>query len=104
MTEQIYFEVISKLGKRIRTTIAHWNFIINVKHLEIKGQEENVKETLQYPDIISISEEDKQVYLYYRKSDKYYLCVVAKHLNGEGFIITVYFTKRIKEGERVWRR
>lgn len=104
MREQIHFEVISKLGKRIRTTIAHWNFIIDVKHLEIRGQEERVKKTLQDPDIISISQEDKNVYLYYRKSEKYYLCVVARHQNGEGFIITVYFTDKIKEGEVAWRK
>lgn len=27
------------------------------------------------------------------------MCVVAKHLNGDGFIITAYITDKIKEGK-----
>ncbi len=31
-----------------------------------------------------------------------FVCVVARHLNGEGFIITAYRTNLIKIGETVW--
>jgi hypothetical protein len=34
----------------------------------------------------------------------YYLCIVARHLNGDGFIITAYITDKIKEGEVVWKK
>lgn len=101
---EIYFEVTCRLGKRIRTTKTHWSLISEVKHLEIAGQEGKVKETLIDPEIIRISEENTRVYLYYRRFGKYYLCVVARHLNDEGFIITCYFTKKIKEGEEIWRK
>lgn len=100
----IYFKVKSHFKKDIRTTKSHWDFIVNVKHLEIKGEESAVKEVLKNPDFVSISQEDEDVYLYYRRKQKYYLCVVARHLNGDGFIITVYFTDKIKEGEVVWKR
>ena len=50
------------------------------------------------------SSEDKDVYLYYSPYDKYFICVIARHLNGEGFIITAYITDKIKEGEKVWKR
>jgi len=33
-----------------------------------------------------------------------YLCVVAKILVGNRFIITAYFTDTIKRGEVLWRR
>jgi len=38
--------------------------------------------------------------LYYKKLNGKYCCVVAKHLNGEGFIITTYITNKIKIGEK----
>ena len=44
------------------------------------------------------------VQLYYRRYGNLHLCVVAKHLNGNGFIITTYFTDRIKEGVVVWTK
>jgi len=78
--------------------------IVGTKHLEIEGQEEKVKKTLADPEIIRASEEDDEVRLYYKKFGKYYLCVVARHLNDEGFIITCYFTKKIKEGEEIWKK
>jgi len=30
------------------------------------------------------------------------LCVVCRHLNGDGFIITAYLTDRIKKGVTVY--
>ncbi|MGB5772139.1 MAG: tetratricopeptide repeat protein [Crocosphaera sp.] len=45
---------------------------------------------------------DPNVYLYYKPYLPYFICVVARHLNGEGFIITAYRTNRIKIGENVW--
>ena len=44
------------------------------------------------------------MYLYYKSHGKYSLVVVAKHRNGDGFIITAYYTDQIKEGKRVYRR
>ncbi len=99
-----YFEVRSKLNKLIRTTKSHWDLITLVKHPIIRGKESLVKKCLQYPEEIRLSQEDKSVYLYYRQWENYYLCVVAKNLNGDGYIITIYITDKIKEGEKVWKR
>ena len=65
----------------------------------MKGKENIVKETLQKPQQIRRSRKDSKVFLYYKKMDGKYSCVVAKHLNGDGFIITTYITDRIKAGE-----
>ena len=99
-----YFEVKSKLNKMIRVTRPHWNLITLVKHPIIRGKESLVKKCLQAPDEIRFSQEDKSVYLYYTCWAQYYLCVVAKHLNGSGYIITIYITDKIKEGEQAWKR
>ena len=66
------------------------------------GKEEEVQETLQYPIEIRRSRSDRDVYLYYKADPPYFICVVARHLNGEGFIITAYRTNKMKIGESVW--
>jgi hypothetical protein len=104
MSGQILFEVVSKLGITVRITHRHWQLITEQKHLEIKGKEKEIIETLKDPIEIRLSRKDPAVHLYYQKSGKYFYCTVVKHLNGEGFIITAYLTKNIKEGERVWKR
>lgn len=62
----LYFEVSSKLGKKISVTQERWRLIIEVKHLEMRGKEKEVKDTLKDSDEIRISKKDKAVYLYYK--------------------------------------
>ena len=100
----VYFTVISCLGKHIRISHRHWDLIIRRKHLEISGREKEVQATLQDAQSVRISQADESVFLYYRRSGRYYLCVVCRHLNGDGFIITSYLTDRFKEGHEVWRK
>ena len=100
----VYFEVISRLEKRIRVTESHWDFIVHYKHLEIEGMEQEVQETLVAPEAVRVSQEDEDVMLYYRKFRRHYVCVVCKHLDRDGFIITCYLTNKIKEGRQVWPR
>lgn len=97
----LYIEVISKLGKHIRITKRHWNYIVS-KHESIIGIEEQIKETLKNPAYVRLSKEDNKVYLYYAAYGKYFVCVVCRHLNGDGFIITVYLTDSIKKGVTVY--
>jgi len=99
----IHFEVVSKLGKKISTTKEYWEFIVTVKHPMMEGKEKVVQEALKEPDEVRKSKNDKSVHLYY-KGDRVITCVVCKHLNGEGFIITTYQTDKIKEGELVWKK
>jgi hypothetical protein len=70
------------------------------------GQLERIKETLTSPDIIKESNHDNSVWLYYRfyaitpVTEKYIL-VAAKLLNINGFIITAFYTDRIKKGATI---
>ena len=97
----VYIEVFSKLGKIIRLTKRHWDYIVS-KHDSIIGLEDQVKETLRNPVYVRLSKEDEKVYLYYAPYGIYFLCVVCRHLNGEGFIITGYLTDKIKKGVTVY--
>ena len=100
----IYFEVRSVLGVKVRTTEDHWKFISEEKHPIIKDYEEEVRETLRNPEEIRKSRRDERVHLYYKKLGKYYICVLVKHLNGEGFIITAYLADKMKKGEIIWKK
>lgn len=98
------FEVKSTLNKKLRITVSYWNKIINIKHPSIKGKEKLVQLCLKNPEVIRVSKTDKSVFLRYRKYLKNYLCVVVRHENGKGFIITIYITNKIKEGKIIWQK
>jgi len=103
MDRDIYFEVMTPLNVRIRTTEEYWSYIVMVKHPAMRDKKNIVIETLSDPDEIHRSKIDQSVYLYYKKCDRIY-CAVAKHIENEGFLITTYPTDKIKEGEKIWRR
>lgn len=100
---EIYFKVTSKLGRVIRITKDYWNKILS-KHPLVAGLEAEIKDTLRKPIEVRISQKDSSVYLYYSKFRTYYLCVVVRHLNDEGYIITTYITDNIKIGRTVWKK
>ena len=68
------------------------------KHLGMSNAIEHIKETLRYPDAITKFEYDPQIRFYYRyyKERKEYLFVSVKYLNGEGFIVTSFYTDKVK--------
>ena len=66
---KIYFEIISKLEKKIRITERYWDIITKIKHPSVKGKEIKVKEALENPDFIRKSKSDKSVYLFYKKQN-----------------------------------
>jgi hypothetical protein len=99
-----YFQVLSKFGISVGTTRAYWDIITNIKHPAVRGKETEVKKVLSEPDEIRISKKDRSVLLFYGKAEKRYLCVVARLFKKRGFIITAYWTKKIKEGELRWKR
>jgi hypothetical protein len=64
-------------------------------------------ETLSTPSSVVRSAADPFSLLYYRSytntpvGDKL-MCVVVRELDGEAFVVTGYFTDRIKKGEVLW--
>ncbi|MCL4457840.1 MAG: DUF4258 domain-containing protein [Nitrospirae bacterium] len=85
--EKIYFVIRTPLDIEVRTTIAYWTYLITMKHPVMNGKDDVVKAVLQSPDEIRQSRTDKEVFLYYKQSDKLY-CAVARHMGTDGFLIT----------------
>ena len=98
------FSVVCVLTKRISVTEAYWQKIVTIKHPSMAGEDLEVRQTLADTDEVRESRSDPQVKTYYRQYGLLHLRVVVKHLNGTGFVVTAYFTNRIKEGTTVWTK
>ncbi len=73
---------------------------------EMEGQIGRIEETLREPDEVRESEGDESVFLYYRQYDETpvtekYLLVVVKVGVESPFVITAFFTDRLKSGTTV---
>ena len=90
------FEIKDRTERIIYLTGERWKHI--VEHPEMSGQIEQIKETLIHPDIINKDEFEPDIQYYYKyyKERKEYLFIMVKYLNGEGFIITSFYTDKIK--------
>ncbi|NBU98914.1 MAG: hypothetical protein EBS19_12025 [Spirochaetia bacterium] len=95
------FQIDTILGFSVRTTRDYWDKIC-LKHPELIDRLEEVKKVLKEPMEIRKSKTDELIFLFYMETGKYWLSVVAKKENDIGFLVTAYFTDKIKEGERVW--
>src|SRR3989344_1530378 len=96
----IIFEVNDKTKRKLRMTDYNWHHIVK-RHPEVVSQKEKIIETLEKPDKITTSledEETKYYYKYYKNITPPYkfMRVIAKYLNGEGFIISSHFVKAIQ--------
>lgn len=69
----------------------------------MEGQFSKIKETLSNPDEIRASDQDDSVYLYYKQypttpvTEKYLLDVAIIDVE-DPFVITAFYTDRIKSG------
>ena len=91
------FEVIDKSRRKIILTRERWQHITQ-EHPHINNPE-LIKENLVHPLKITGSKYDSyHVCYYYRylKTTKKYLFVAVKYLNGEGFVITAYYMRKIE--------
>lgn len=90
------FEILDKSGRKIHLSRERWSHI--QKHPEMGNQIEKIKETLQKPNVIKEFGYDSQVRFYFRfyKERKEYLFISVKYLNGNGFVITSFYTDKIK--------
>lgn len=105
ITDEILFEVIDILGRKIRTTKIYWKKIKEIKHPELRAGISEVKTGLTNPDEIRKDISDPTILLYAQKQDGYVILIAAKILNGDGFLVTVYQTKKYKpKGELIWQR
>ena len=102
--KKFYLQATSPLGQKIHTTKSYWDYISNRKHPEVKSGEKLAIVTIEEPAIIKQSLQDPKIFAYYRQIKEKYFCVVVRHEDGEGFMITAYITRKIIKGELVWPR
>ena len=82
---------------------------LETKHPEMAGQRPRFVETLREPDSVVRSRAGAGIELFYRLYDQSpvsskYMCVVVKVLSGDNFVVTAYYTDRVKAGEVLWTR
>ncbi len=104
MLSRTIFSVVSCLGKMIELTAVQWSHI-TLRHRELRGQIAKMKLTLVEPDRVYYSSSEGTHYFYRRFArtpvSQKYLLLVVKHRNGQGFIITAFFTRRVRTQGRV---
>jgi len=93
------FEVTDKTGRKIRLTRKQMEHFTR-KHPYMAAHMDDIKETVRNPQVITHSLEDNTVRYYWRyykhrPSPYKFLLVVVRYLNGEGFILTSLFDKKI---------
>ena len=93
--------VFSLNGVPIRLTNERWDHIIR-RHPEMSRYKDNVLEAITQPDIIQ--QGDVGTLLAIKKEKVKYLVVVYKDVsNRDGFIITAYFSERLRRRLILWK-
>lgn len=96
--DTLLFEVVDKYGKVVYLTKERWRHI--QKHPEMSNELERIKETLIKPLIVKKVDFDKNLRYYFsyvkNSATAKYILVLVKYLNGKGFVITAFYTNKIK--------
>jgi len=92
-------------GNKIRLTDERKMHIL--EHKEMINQLELIKDTLKLPEKIVESKYEKEVRLYYKFYSKTpvtekYLIVIVRLTSDDNFILTSFFTDKIKKGRILW--
>jgi len=95
---EVLFEIIDKTGRKILLSKERYKHI--QKHPHMHDSLEVIKMTVQNPTTIRYNEWDDKVAFFYREFkendiSERYLLVSIKYLNGDGFIITSFYTNKI---------
>jgi len=103
----IVLEVRAYDKRRIRLTDVQWLHMVFF-HPEVEGEQSKIKEVLKNPDVVveGATKDTRIFYRFYKSTAvaSKYLAVVIKVLNEEGFIITGYFTERVRRGKVLWKK
>ena len=101
------FELFTDYQNRaIRLTNERWTHILD--HPEMVDQRERLVETLAAPDIVIATVKDEHVHAYHRLYEntpvtRKYMVVAVKMETSDAFVVTVYFSGRLKRGATVWQ-
>ena len=91
--------VQSKSGVPIRLTEERW-FHITEEHSEMAGYYFEVLETIREPDAIYKGKAEELIALKEIEHGKYLVIVYKEISKDDGFVITAFLTRKIKQFER----
>jgi len=91
-------EWVDKFGKKIKLNNKQYKHI--KKHPHLNDPLEVLKLTIENPTTVRYNEKDSTVRYFYKEfkempAEERYILVSVKYLNGEGFIITAFYTNKI---------
>jgi hypothetical protein len=102
----IIFEVTAYDGRTLRLSEAQWRHTLFF-HPEVESEQMKIKEVVQKPEVVleGATKDTRVCYRFYPSTPvtSKHLAVVIKVLDREGFIITSYFTERMRKGVVLWR-
>jgi len=102
------FETLRDYNQRpIRLTDERWEHIIS--HTEMVEQRQRLAQTLAEPDSVVSTQSDPDVHVYQRFYEttpvtSKYMLVAVKILEGDAFIVTAFFSRRVKRGDTIWQK
>lgn len=77
-------------------------------HPEVLIDESKIELAASEPELVArgATEDTRIYYRFFANTPvtEKYLAVVIKILDGEGFIVTAYFTDKMKRGKVIWRK
>ncbi len=90
------FELTDRSGKMIHLSDERWKHILKHPEMRDKLILDLIKETILDADktILDMYDHGVHVYFKYYKDRKQFLFVSVKYLNGEGYIITSFYTDK----------
>ena len=93
---------LSVNGVPIRLPPERWQHI-SEGHPDLADKQGDVVETIRSPDLVQKGDFD--TLLAAKKHDGVYLVVVYRELSAsDGFVVTAYRTRRLRQRDVVWRR
>ena len=95
------FIVSDRFERKIYLSEERWNHII-YEHPDVSEKLYEIEDIIKNPLIIITDEDDESVKYYYKyykhmKQKAKYLMVAVRYLNGEGYIITSFYTDKIRK-------
>ncbi|MDX2139091.1 MAG: hypothetical protein SF123_13460 [Chloroflexota bacterium] len=98
--------MLDRDGRAIRLTDERRLHIL--EHPEMDDQLDRIRETVANPDVIVATTVDESVHVYHRLYEqtpvtRKYMLVAVKLLAEDAFVLTAFYSSRLKKGTIIWR-
>lgn len=102
VNNELLFDVETQWCFHVHCYRSYWERKVVSSHPAMVDKLSVVIQALENPLEIRISKTDSGLYLFYDVDGSRLVCVVARDVEGEGFLMAAYPTVTMKEGTTVW--